>query len=287
MGKIGIIGGSALYTIEGFETRERKKVKTPFGDPSDEFVLGTFAGQECVFLPRHGHEHTILPSELNYRANIYAFKILGVDRIISISAVGSLKEEIRPLDIVLADQFIDRTNQGRQTTFFGEGMVAHVSLAEPVCQELKEIIYNNSADLNLRMHDGGTYLNMEGPAFSTKAESYLYKSWGVDIIGMTNMPEARLAREAGICYVTIAMVTDYDSWYLGPEIENVSVEMVIANLKKNIETAKNILHNIIPKIPEVRNCMCKNALRDAIVTRKEAVPKKTLEKLKPILDGVI
>lgn len=287
MGRIGIIGGSALYKIEGFEEQERKRVKTPFGDPSDEFVIGRLAGRECVFLPRHGRDHTILPSELNYRANIYAFKILGVDRIISISAVGSLKEEIRPLDIVLVDQFVDRTNQGRQTTFFGEGMVAHISLAEPVCLELKEVIYNNSAHLNLRMHDGGTYLNMEGPAFSTKAESHLYKSWGVDIIGMTNMPEARLAREAGICYVTIAMVTDYDSWYLGPEVGNVSVEMVMANLKKNIETAKSILHNIISKIGDIRNCTCKDALKTAIVTRKEKVPKKILEKLKPILDGII
>jgi len=283
MSRIGIIGGSALYHIEGLEVIERKRVSTPFGEPSDEFVIGRLAGRECVFLPRHGKCHTILPSEINYRANIFAFKVLGVDRILSVSAVGSLKEEIRPLDIVLVDQFVDRTNQARPTTFFGDGMVAHVSLAEPVCLEMKDIIYKKNRDLDVRIHDGGTYINMEGPAFSTKAESYLYKSWGIDIIGMTNMPEARLAREAGICYSTIAMVTDYDSWRLGPDVEDVSVEMVIENLTKNIETAKKILHNVIPHLPEKRVCSCRDALKSAIVTRTEDIPPETLEKLKPII----
>jgi len=283
MSKIGIIGGSALYKLEGLEIVERKKVETPFGEPSGEFVIGRLAGRECVFLPRHGKGHTILPSEINFRANIYAFKMLGVDRIISVSAVGSLKEEIRPLDIVLVDQFIDRTNQARPTTFFGNGAVAHVSLAEPVCLELKSLIYEKNRDLDVRIHDGGTYINMEGPAFSTKAESFLYKSWGVDIIGMTNMPEARLAREAGICYSTIAMVTDYDSWRLGPTAEDVSIEMIIANLNKNVETAKKMLNNVIPGIPEKRKCSCRDAIKTALVTPKEAIPEETLKKLKLII----
>ena len=224
-----------------------------------------------------------MPSEINFRANIYAFKMLGVDRIISVSAVGSLKEEIRPLDIVLVDQFIDRTNQARPTTFFGDGAVAHVSLAEPVCLELKDLIYEKNRDLDVRIHDGGTYINMEGPAFSTKAESYLYKSWGVDIIGMTNMPEARLAREAGICYSTIAMVTDYDSWRMGPEAEDVSIDMIIANLNKNVETAKKMLNNVIPSIPETKECSCADAIKTALVTPREAIPPETLERLKPII----
>ncbi len=283
MNKIGIIGGSALYHMEGLEIVERKKVETPFGEASSEFVIGRFAGRECVFLPRHGQKHTILPSEINNRANIFAFKMLGVERIISISAVGSLKEEIRPLDIVLVDQFIDRTNQARPTTFFGDGVVAHVSLAEPVCLELKDLIYEENRDLDVRIHDGGTYINMEGPAFSTKAESYLYKSWGVDVIGMTNMPEARLAREAGICYSTIAMVTDYDSWRLGPEAEDVSIEMIIANLNKNVETAKKMLNNVIPRLPEKKKCLCADAMKTALVTPREAIPAETLRKLKLIL----
>ncbi|MFC1480512.1 S-methyl-5'-thioadenosine phosphorylase [Candidatus Omnitrophota bacterium] len=287
MGKIGIIGGSALYEIEGLEVTERKEVTTPFGEPSDEFVIGKLADKEVVFLPRHERTHSLLPTEINYRANIYAFKVLGVDRIISVSAVGSLKEEIKPLDILLVDQFIDRTNQGRSTTFFGDGIVAHVAFAEPVCKELKELIYKSNRTLDIKIHDGGTYINMEGPTFSTKAESFLYKSWGADIIGMTNIQEARLAREAGICYSTIAMITDYDCWYLSSEVETVSVEMIIENLSKNAEAAKKMLVNTIANIPEKRACACGEALRNAIVTRKEAVPTETLEKLRPIVEGFI
>ncbi|MFH1552626.1 MAG: S-methyl-5'-thioadenosine phosphorylase [Candidatus Omnitrophota bacterium] len=287
MGKIGIIGGSALYEIEGLAVTERKEVTTPFGEPSDEFVIGKLAGKEVVFLPRHERTHSLLPTEINYRANIYAFKVLGVDRIISVSAVGSLKEEVKPLDILLVDQFIDRTNQGRSTTFFGDGIVAHVAFAEPICKELKELIYKSNRALEIKIHDGGTYVNMEGPTFSTKAESFLYKSWGADVIGMTNIQEARLAREAGICYSTIAMITDYDCWYLSSEVETVSVEMIIENLVKNAEVAKKMLVNTIANMPEKRACACGEALHNAIVTRKEAVPKETLEKLKPIIEGFI
>ena len=287
MGRIGIIGGSALYRIEGLDVTETKKISTPFGEPSDELVIGKMAGKEVVFLPRHQRTHSLLPTEINYRANIFAMKLLGVDRIISVSAVGSLKEEIRPLDVLLVDQFIDRTNQGRSTTFFGDGFVAHVAFAEPVCPEFKYLIYKSNSALDVKIHDGGTYINMEGPAFSTKAESYLYKSWGADVIGMTNVQEARLSREAGICYSTIAMITDYDCWHLSPEVETVSVEVILENLNKNADMAKKMLVNTIKNLPEKRSCGCGEALRNAIVTRKEAVPKETLEKLKPIIEGFI
>jgi 5'-methylthioadenosine phosphorylase len=287
MGRIGIIGGSALYQIEGLDVIETKEVSTPFGEPSDEFIIGNLAGKEVVFLPRHQRTHSLLPTEINYRANIFGFKLLGVDRIISVSAVGSLKEDVKPLDVLLVDQFIDRTNQGRSTTFFGDGIVAHVAFAEPVCLDLKELIYKSNRELDIKIHDGGTYINMEGPAFSTKAESYLYKSWGADVIGMTNIQEARLAREAGICYSTIAMITDYDCWRLGPEAEMVSVEMVMENLSKNALMAKKMLLNTIKNMPEERPCECSEALRNAVVTRKEVVSKETLEKLKPIIEGFI
>ncbi|MGB2651073.1 MAG: S-methyl-5'-thioadenosine phosphorylase [Candidatus Omnitrophota bacterium] len=287
MSRIGIIGGSSLYKIEGLNVKERRDVSTPFGEPSDEFVIGELAGKEVVFLPRHQRTHSLLPTEINYRANIFAMKLLGVDRIISVSAVGSLKEEVKPLDILLVDQFIDRTNQGRSTTFFGDGIVAHVAFAEPVCIELKDLIYKTNKALDIKIHDGGTYINMEGPTFSTKAESYLYKSWGADVIGMTNIQEARLAREAGICYSTIAMITDYDCWYLSPEVETVSVDVIMENLNKNAENAKKILVDTIKNMPEERTCDCGEALRHAIVTSKDAVSKETLEKLKPILDGFI
>ncbi|MBD3380374.1 MAG: S-methyl-5'-thioadenosine phosphorylase [Candidatus Omnitrophica bacterium] len=284
---IGVIGGSAIYEIEGLEIKETKKVETPFGEPSDEFVIGKLEGKEVVFLPRHQRSHSLLPTEINYRANVYAFKVLGADRIVSISAVGSLKEELRPLDIVLVDQFIDRTNQGRSTTFFGDGIVAHIAFSDPVCPELKEVIYAANRDLEIKIHDGGTYINMEGPAFSTRAESYLYKSWGADVIGMTNIQEARLAREAGICYSTIAMVTDYDCWRTGTEEEHVTVEMIMDNLAKNAEAAKKMLKNLLREIPEQRDCQCGEALRNAIITSKEAVPPEVLEKLRPIVDGFI
>ena len=287
MRKIGIIGGSSLYEIEKLKVSERRERPTPFGDPSDEFVAGTLAGKEVVFLPRHQRTHSLLPTEVNYRANIYAFKAMGVDTIISVSAVGSLKEEIRPLDILLVDQFIDRTNQGRSTTFFGDGIVAHTAFAEPICPELRNIIYKSNHKMDVKIHDGGTYINMEGPAFSTKAESYLYKSWGADVIGMTNMPEARLAREAGICYSTIAMITDYDCWRMGAEAESVSVEMILDNLRKNSQVAKDMLVNTIENMPGERTCGCGKALLNAIVTRKEAIPADVLERLKPIIEGFI
>lgn len=287
MGKTGIIGGSSLYSIEGLKISETMKVNTPFGDPSDEVVLGELAGRDVAFMPRHMRNHSLLPTEINFRANIYAFKTLGVDRLISVSAVGSLKEEVRPMDVLLVDQFIDRTNQGRSTTFFGDGIVAHVALSDPVCGHLKDHILRENNDLGVRVHDGGTYINMEGPAFSTRAESRLYRSWGADVIGMTNIQEARLAREAGMCYATIALITDYDCWYASAEVETVTVEMVMENLARNAEVAKKMIENTIKSMPEERTCSCGEALRNAILTRKEAVPPKTLEKLKPIIDGFI
>lgn len=287
MSMIGIIGGSALYDIEGMQLIEKKHVKTPFGDPSDEIAIGKLAGKEIAFLPRHGRRHTILPSEINFRANIFAFKTLGVERIISVAAVGSLKEDLRPLDVLLVDQFVDRTNEARPMTFFGEGIVAHVPFAEPVCEDLRNVIYKANRDIDAKVHDGGTYVNMEGPAFSTRAESYLYKGWGMDVIGMTNMAEARLAREAGMCYATMAMITDYDCWYLGTEVSTVSVEMVVNNLKKNMEIAKAMIFNTVRHLPEEITCSCSKALKNAIMTPKDAIPKKTLEKLKPIIEGFI
>ncbi len=287
MAKIGVLGGSALYKIEDLKVTKRVKVKTPFGDPSDEFIVGKLCGKDVIFMPRHGRDHSFLPSEVNYRANIYGFKVLGVDAIVSISAVGSLKEDIKPLDVLLVDQFIDRTNHAREMTFFGDGIVAHVPMAEPVCKELRNIIYSSNKKLNVTMHNGGTYLNMEGPAFSTKAESFLYKSWGADVIGMTNLPEARLAREAGMCYASIAMITDYDCWYVGGDVDTVSADMVMQNLTKNVENAKRILKNFVQAVPDKLSCHCNEALKNSIVTRKGAVPKSTLKKLKPILEGFI
>lgn len=287
MSVIGVIGGSALYDMDELMMTEKRRVKTPFGKPSDDFHIGKLEGKDVVFLPRHGRAHHLLPTEINFRANIYGFKTLGVERIISVAAVGSLKEDIRPLDVLLVDQFVDRTNQARQMTFFGGGIAAHVAFAEPICADLKEVIYRSNKDLDVKIHDGGTYLNMEGPAFSTRAESYLYKSWGMDVIGMTNMAEARLCREAGICYCTMAMVTDYDCWYLGSDVSTVSVEMVVNNLKKNMEIAKEMLKNTVRHMPPKRACSCSSALKGAIMTRKEAVPKKTFKDLRPIIEGFI
>lgn len=284
---IGVIGGSAIYEIEGLTIKKTRRIETPFGEPSDEFVIGELEGKEVAFLPRHQRSHSLLPTEINYRANIFAFKVLGVSRIISISAVGSLKEELRPLDIVLVDQFIDRTNQGRSSTFFGDGIVAHVAFSDPVCADVKETIYKANRDLDVKIHDGGTYVNMEGPAFSTRAESYLYKSWGADVIGMTNIQEARLAREACMCYSTIAMVTDYDCWRVASEDESVTVDMIMENLAKNADVAKAMLKNAIKEMPEAAACNCSRALENAIITAKDAVPEEMLDKLKPIIDGFI
>jgi len=280
MAKIGIIGGSGIYDIEELKDAKWAKIDTPFGKPSDEYLIADYSGTEVVFLPRHGRNHQIMPSEINYAANIYGMKKLGVEMIISVSAAGSFKEEIKPLDILLPDQYVDRTNQARKTTFFGDGIVVHVSLAEPSCPILSKVLYESGKNLGIGMHMGGTYLNMEGPAFSTKGESKLYKSWNMDVIGMTNMPEARCAREAEICYVTMAMVTDYDCWREG---ESVSVDIIISNLLKNISNAKKILKDAIPKFPAAFDCSCKHALKDAIITKSEAIPKKTKKRLDIII----
>jgi 5'-methylthioadenosine phosphorylase len=287
-GRVGIIGGSGLYNMEGLDDIREIKENTPFGDPSDSYISGILNGQELIFLARHGRGHTISPSEINSRANIYGFKKLGVDSIISISAVGSLKEELKPLDMIIPDQFFDHTNQARKQTFFEEGIVAHISFADPVCSLLSDILYKASKEIGARIHKGGTYLNMEGPAFSTRAESHIYKKWGMDIIGMTNMAEAKLAREAEICYATLAAVTDYDVWREA-EGEDVTIETVIANLLQNVETAQKIIILAIKNIPKAkkRKCPCQNALATAIVTDKKIIPPKTKEKLKPIIEKYI
>jgi 5'-methylthioadenosine phosphorylase len=277
---IGIIGGSGLYEMEGITHLREERVTTPFGDPSDAYILGRLDGHGVVFLARHGRGHRLLPSELNFRANIYGFKVLGVQWIISASAVGSMREEIRPSDIVVPDQFFDRT-RARASTFFGDGVVAHVSFADPVCPDLSELLYSAGRDLGARMHKGGTYLCMEGPQFSTRAESRIYRSWGVDVIGMTNLQEAKLSREAEMCYATMALVTDYDVWH---EAEgDVTVEKVIAILHKNVATAKAIVRSVIPKIRPDRSCGCASALKDAIITAPQAIPEATKKKLWPIV----
>ncbi|MDP2941604.1 MAG: S-methyl-5'-thioadenosine phosphorylase [Candidatus Omnitrophota bacterium] len=286
MGRIGIIGGSGLYKIEGIKNLKKVAVKTPFGKPSDKFVTGTLEGRGVVFLPRHGVGHRISPSEINYRANIYGMKKLGVERIISVAACGSLKEELRPMDFVIADQFVDRTNYGRKMSFFeGAGIVAHISLAHPVCGHLAGLLYASCQRLNLNAHQGGTYLNMEGPAFSTLAESRLYRNWGMDVVGMTNLAEAKLAREAEICYTTLAAVTDYDCWH--PDHASVTVEMIIKNLQNNIGNAKKIISETLKNIPAKRECACQEALKCAIVTDRKLIPEKTKKDLKIIIGKYI
>ena len=273
---IGIIGGSGLYNIEGIKDIQSVSVDTPFGMPSDSFTVGTLEGRQVAFLPRHGKGHTILPSELNFRANIYAMKKLGAGHIIAVSAVGSMKEEIKPLDIVIPDQFFDRT-RGRISSFFGEGIFGHVSFAAPVCETLADKLHQASKSVGARVHKGGTYLCMEGPLFSTRAESNVYRQWGVSIIGMTNLQEAKLAREAEICYSTLAMSTDYDCWRV--EEESVTLEMIIGNLNKNAEMAKRILKTVILSIPKERTRACATASQKAIVTHKDKIPENTKKKL--------
>jgi 5'-methylthioadenosine phosphorylase len=287
MPKIGVIGGSGLYQMDGLSDVQQIKVATPFGDPSDEFITGKLAGKEIVFLPRHGRGHRISPTELNTRANIYAMKKLGVSWIISVSAVGSLKPEIKPLDIVIIDQFFDRTNQARPNTFFGEGIVAHIPFAHPVCPELANVLYNAGKTVGASIKKGGTYINVEGPAFSTLAESRIFQSWGIDVIGMTNINEAKLAREAEICYATMAMVTDYDCWYEEETGMTVSVEVVIEYLTKNADNAKRIIKEAVKTIPEKQEPFCANALANSIITEKSAWPKQTKEKLAVILGKYI
>lgn len=282
MGRIGIIGGSGLYKIEGISGLKEITVKTPFGKPSDKFISGKLEAKEVVFLPRHGVGHRLPPSEINYRANIYGMKALAVDRIISITACGSLKEEYKPLDFVVVDQFVDRTNSGRKMSFFENGIVAHIEFSKPVCPELAGYIYQAGKTIGANIHPKGTYINMEGPAFSTLAESNLYRSWGMDIIGMTNFAEAKLCREAEICYATLAAVTDYDCWH--PEHTAVTLDMVIANLNKNIANSKKILIEVIKKLGACSAaCQCNQALKQAIVTDKKLIPEKTKKDLDIII----
>ena len=273
---IGIIGGSGLYSMPGFEVEQETAIDTPWGAPSDAYTVGRLAGREVAFLARHGRGHRLSPSELNFRANIYGFKTLGVERIISLSAVGSLKEEHRALDFLIPDQFYDRT-RGRAATFFGGGLVAHISFADPICPQLAEVMHAACLAEGVRATCGGTYLCMEGPAFSTKAESNLYRSWGMDVIGMTNLQEAKLAREAEICYVTVAMVTDYDCWH--PHHDAVTVSEIVANLMKNAENAAKVVARAVAEMPEQRACKCGSALEHAIITDRRLAPEATRKRL--------
>jgi 5'-methylthioadenosine phosphorylase len=267
--------------MPGFDAQEEANIQTPFGAPSDNYILGTLGGRQVAFLARHGRGHRLMPSELNFRANIYGMKSLGVQRIISLSAVGSLKEEHRPLDFVLPDQFFDRT-RGRISTFFGEGLVAHISFADPVCPQLSDVVGEACRAAGVTVKEGGTYLCMEGPAFSTKAESNVYRSWGMDVIGMTNLQEAKLAREAEICYVTVAMVTDYDCWH--EDHDAVTVSDIIANLVKNAENACKVVAGAVASMPAARSCKCGSALSHAILTDRNAVPAATRQKLGILVD---
>jgi 5'-methylthioadenosine phosphorylase len=279
--QIGIIGGSGLYDMAELSHREEVRLSTPFGEPSGPYVVATLRGHRVAFLARHGAGHRLPPSELNFRANIFGFKLLGVERIFSASAVGSLKEEYPPLDVVVPDQFFDRT-KGRVSTFFaGRGMAVHVSFAHPVCPELSRIAFQSAQASGTRAHLGGTYVCIEGPQFSTLAESRLYRSWGMDVIGMTNLQEAKLAREAEICYTTIALVTDYDSWH--PDHEHVTVEMIVANLTKNAEVAQQLIAEAVSRVPGERSCTCGSALATAIITSPQAISAETKRDLAPLI----
>ena len=275
-GAVGVIGGSGLYELEGLTNVRWRRVRTPFGDPSDEFCTGELEGRPVVFLPRHGRGHRLTPTELNFRANVWGLKSLGVEWIVSVSAVGSMKEDIRPLDLVIPDQFIDLTKR-RASSFFGEGIVAHVGMADPVCGLLGDVLDKAARATGSRVHRGGTYVCIEGPQFSTRAESRVYRSWGVDVIGMTNMPEAKLAREAELCYATLALATDYDVWH--ETHAAVSVEVVVANLMKNVATAKDVLRRVIPAIGGARLCECPRLLENAVITSPPAFPHATRRRL--------
>jgi 5'-methylthioadenosine phosphorylase len=277
---IGIIGGSGLYDMAELTDREERHIETPFGPPSAPYVVGTLRGKRVAFLARHGAGHRLLPSELNFRANIYGFKLLGVEYILSASAVGSLKEAYKPLDLVIPDQFFDRT-RGRISTFFGHGLVAHVGFAHPFCAPLSAIAFDAAGSAGATVHKGGTYVCMEGPQFSTLAESRLYRSWGMDIIGMTNLQEAKLAREAEICYTTIALVTDYDCWH--PDHDQVTVEMIIGNLTQNAKMAQQVIATAVDRLPFERTCECASALKYAIITRPDAIPEQVRRDLAPII----
>lgn len=274
--KIAFIGGSGLYNIDGMENRREVTVETPFGDPSDAVVVGEINGVEAAFLPRHGRGHRFSPTEIPVKANIYALKSLGVERVVSVSAVGSLKEHIKPLDLVVPDQIIDRTRR-RSDTFFGDGIVAHVGFADPFCNELRRIAFESASLEDVDCHDGGTYLVIEGPQFSTRAESAVYRSWGANVIGMTALPEAKLAREAELCYTTLAFVTDYDVWH--DTEEEVTVEMVIQNLTHNVATAQGIIRRMLAEIPDNRTCGCESALKNAVITSRESITKDAQDRL--------
>jgi 5'-methylthioadenosine phosphorylase len=281
---IGIIGGSGLYDMAEVTDREERIIDTPFGAPSAPYVIGTLRGKRVAFLARHGAGHRYMPSELNYRANIFGMKLLGVEYILSASAVGSLREEYKPMDLVIPDQFVDRT-RNRISTFFGNGIVAHVGFAHPFCKPLSAIAFDSARAAGATVHKGGTYVCMEGPQFSTFAESQLYRRWGLDIIGMTNLQEAKLAREAEICYTTIALVTDYDCWH--PDHDSVTVEMVMSTLAKNAATAQQIIAGAVAALPYERTCECANALKYALVTRPDMVPEQVKEDLAPIIGRYI
>jgi 5'-methylthioadenosine phosphorylase len=279
-GAVGVIGGSGLYELEGLTNVRWRRVRTPFGDPSDEFCTGELEGRPVVFLPRHGRGHRLTPTELNFRANVWGLKSLGVEWVVSVSAVGSMKEDIRPLDLVIPGQFIDLTKR-RVSSFFGEGIVAHVGMADPVCGQLGDVLDKAARDTGSRVHRGGTYVCIEGPQFSTRAESRVYRAWGVDVIGMTNMPEAKLAREAELCYATLALATDYDVWH--DTHAAVSVEAVVANLLKNVATAKDVLRRVIPAIGGARMCECPRLLENAVITSPTAFPHATRRRLELLI----
>ena len=278
---VGVIGGSGLYQIEGLAEVREVELATPFGAPSDAYVTGVLGGVRMVFLPRHGRGHRISPSEINFRANIWGLKLLGVTRILSVSAVGSMREDVKPGDFVVIDQFFDRTRH-RPDTFFGEGCVAHVMFADPVCGEVRRALLSAGKKLDLPVRDGGTYMNMEGPQFSTRAESRLYRSWGIDVIGMTNLQEAKLAREAEICYATVAMATDYDCWH--ESHEDVTVEAIIAVMQRNVGNARKLIQSAVPLLAGARGCACGSALASAIMTAPERIPAATRAKLALLLD---
>lgn len=281
---VGIIGGSGLYEMEGLSDVQKVDLKTPFGEPSDSFIIGRLEGIKVVFLPRHGVGHRIQPSSLNFRANIYGMKLLGVEWIIGVSAVGSMKEYIHPGDMVIPTQFIDQT-KGRPNTFFSDGIVCHISFADPVCPVLSQILFQGGIEVGAKVHKEGIYLCIEGPQFSTRAESRLYRSWGVDVIGMTNLPEAKLAREAEICYATIAFATDYDCWH--EEEDDVSIGDVLRILAQSTKTAKSVIRYAIKHLPEKRECICSSALKNALITGKKFIPEKTKKDLEPIIGKYI